>query len=423
MASTSNVTEALRYTYGSDRVNMILNKRCIAWNLFRKKSVRAGGRGQFLIPIYYQLPEAISGITEGGAKPSTLQPATDEALFTLQEYVGNYDISWKLLSDSAGGDKYALEKALTLLDRGLRVGFCQDLSNDMLGDGRGVLALLPAADDTSPCTVSAPIRARVGMVVDIMDTDNDTVHLNSGTISAVDPINNTITVSGSISGTAASDYFVRQDTCDDSQNDSLHTNGITGIVDDGDPATVVGDYGSIDRTTAGTEYWESTVLSNSGTNRTLTEDLLLQAIHSSRLKGGGSPDIILTNPRIYRRYYQLFAAEAQQTRGAGGMTGSLGPADATMDSDTGRTPLKFSGIPIHFDDFADANLVFLLDKSTFMIAHGVNKVPQPVSTTFDRANFFVDTSNATFEVPWWWQGELVCDNPAANSKIEDISES
>lgn len=423
MAATTNVIEALKYTYGSDRVNLILNERCIAWNLFGKKKVRAGGRGQFLIPIYHQLPEGISGTTEGGAKPTALQPDTSEATFSLQEYTGNYDITWKLMSDANGGSKMALEKALTMLDKGIRIGFCQDLSNDMLSDGRGVLAFLPAADDSSPCTVSRPIRARKGMVVDIMDTDNDTKHLDSGTVTAVDTNANTIAVSGSISGTGANDYFVREDTCDDSVNDALHVNGLLGIVNNADPATVVGDYGGIDRGTAGNEYWESVVLANGGENRALTEDLLLEAILDARLKGGGEIDRILTNPRIYRRYYQLFAAESTRERGGEGISGALGPQDAVNMSKTGETALSFSGIPVHFDDFAPANTVFLLDTSTFKIAHGQNSVPQAVSATFNRANSFVDTSNTTFEIPWWWQGELICDNPAGSARIDDLSES
>jgi len=423
MATVSDVTEALKYTYGADRLEMILNTKSIAWNIFKKRQVRAGGRGQFITPIYNQLPEAITGITEGGALPTALDPATDEALFTLQEYTGLYDVSWKLLSDAGNGDEMAFEKALTLMDRGIRTGFVQDLSNDILSDGRGVLAFLPAADDSSPVTVSAPIRARDGMVVDIMDTDNDTKHLDSGTITAVDTVANTITVSGSISGTAANDYFVRQDTSDDSVNDALHITGLRAIIDTADPATIVGDYGSIDRGTAGNEFWESVVLDNGGTNRSLTEDLLLQAMLDARLKGQGEIDVILTNPRVYRRYYQLFAAEAMQERGSSGMSGSLGPSGVADLGDVGETSLKFSGIPVHIDDFAAANEIYLLDTSTWQIAHGQNRVPQPVSETFDRANFFRDTSNATFEVAWWWAGELVCQNPASNAKIEDIAES
>lgn len=423
MAQVSDVIEALKYTYGADRVEMILNKRSITWNIFKKEMERGGGRGQHITPIYHQLPEGISGTVEGGAKPTALQPNTAEATFSLQEYTGNYDVTWKLMSDAGNGNRLAFEKAVTLLDRGIRTGFAQDISNDMLDDGRGRLAILPAADNTSPVTVSRPIRARQGMVVDIMDTDNDTKHLDSGTISAVDHNANTITVSGTITGTAANDYMVRQDTADDSVNDALHVNGLLGIVDNENPAAIVGNYGGINRSTAGNEWWESTVLDNSGTNRELTEDLILQAIFDSRLKGGGQPNMILTSPGVYRRYYQLFAAEQMQMRSGSGVRGSLGPADVAKDSETGQTPLNFSGLDVRFDDFHAANTMLILDTDDFSIVHGENRVPQPVSNIFDGAADLVDTSNTTFEVPWWWCGELVCQNPAAQAKIEDISES
>ena len=36
--------------------------------------------------------------------------------------------------------------------------------------------------------------------------------------------------------------------------------------------------------------------------------------------------------------------------------------------------------------------------------------------------YFRQTSNSTFEVAWYWQGELLSDNPAAGAKIEDVAE-
>jgi hypothetical protein len=256
-----------------------------------------------------------------------------------------------------------------------------------------------------------------------MDSDNDTVHLDSGIVSGVDYTNNTVTVSGTVTGTAATDFFVRQDTCDDSQNDSLNLNGLLGIVDNDDPAGVVGDYGGIDRATAGNEFWESVVLSNSGTNRTLTEDLILQCQLDIRLRGQGNPDCILTSPGVYRRYYEFFANDRfiMMDQGEmGGMSGELGPKGGIGDA--GDTALKFSGMTVKVDDFAAANTMLLLDSSTFQIAHGQNRVPQAVSDTFDQANFFAETTSAGFDVRWWWQGELVCKSPASNGKIEDISE-
>jgi hypothetical protein len=46
-----------------------------------------------------------------------------------------------------------------------------------------------------------------------------------------------------------------------------------------------------------------------------------------------------------------------------------------------------------------------------------------MSEVFDGTPFFRQTSNATFEVAWYWQGQLLSDNPAAGAKIEDVAES
>jgi len=425
MATTAQLIEAMKYNYGSTRLERLMNKSHSTWNLFKKTMHPFGGRGQWIVPILHQLSEGIVGIDEGGSLPSNLNPNTAEAVFALQEMAGVYTVTWKGISD-ARSNKFAFERFVELHDKSFRLAWAQDLNNAILDDGRGRLAVLPAADNTSAVTVSRPIRARQGMVVDIMDTDNTTKHLDSGTISAVDTVANTITVSGTITGTAASDYFVREDTTDGAAGEARHLHGIIGIVDNDDPAAVVGDYGGIDRGTAGNEFWESVVLSNGGTNRTITEDLIIQGSLDSRLKGGGSVDALITNPSIYRRYYDLFLNDRYivQTNGeSGGMSGSLGPKGLQSIGDDGKTQLSLSGIHLYMDDFAVANTIVGVDRSTFSIGHGQNKFPQPVSDTFSRANFFRDTTNATFDVAWWGAWQLICDNPAANFKLEDIAES
>lgn len=426
MAQTTSsvLTEFYRYLYAPGRVRRFMNERmALKSKIDSLPDAELGGRGQFILPIEKDLPEGVYGNTEGGAIGTALAPSFTEATYSLQEIHSVLEVTWKAMSDSRN-NKMAFGRAAKRGEKSLKLATLLDLNNMMLGDGRGVLASLPGADNTSPITVSRPIRARRGMVVDIMDTDNDTKHLDSGTISAVDYAANTITVSGSVSSTAASDYFVREDQADDSVNDALSLNGITGIVDTDNPASIVGNYGGINRSTAGNEFWESVVLANSGTNRSLTEDLILNAIHDARLQGGGETDMILTSPAVFRRYFELAAQDRFFTQDAKGkFSASLGPKDAVNKSKAGATGFDFGGIPIHIDDFAEANTLFGLDTSTFMWGHGINDVPQLIGDIFPEATSLRQTSNTSFEIVLWGAYELICDNPSGNWKVEDISES
>jgi hypothetical protein len=431
MAATTNVTNALRYTYGVDRVLYLFNQECPTFNILGRVKKPVGGRGQFIMPILTKNPGAFTGITEGGALPSALQPATTEATFSLQEYVGLYDVSWKLIQD-ARTNKFAFQQAIQMLDDGLRRRIMRNLNSDLISDGRGALAFLPAADNASPITVSALPRVEVGMVCDIMDdTDDDTKLADSVTVTGVDVQGRTITTSGNPAGTAAGDYFVIQDTTDVSLNSgvALHTNGLIGVIDSANPKSVVGNYGAINRSTAGNEFWQSFVLSNSGTNRALTEDLLLQALDGAREKGGGQIDAWMSNLAIVRRYHEILAGERYFALSKPGtLSGGIGRSQSGMDngansSGEGKTPYQFSGVDWYADPFFDPNVVVGLDTSHFFVGVGENEVPRPISEVFEDVPFFRQTSNATFEVAWYYQCELLSDNPAAGVKIKDVAES
>jgi hypothetical protein len=423
MATVSNVIEALKYTYGVNKVLYLFNQESPTFNLLSRVKKPLGGRGQFLMPIITQNPGAFTGILEGGALPTGLDPDTTEASFGLQEYVATYTVTWKLLAD-ARNDKFAFQQAIQFMDDGLRRRIMRNLNSDLIGTGKGELFTITGADSATVVTSAYLPRVEKGMVVDVVDlTDDDTKVGDSLTVQAVDPVARTVDLSGALTGEAAGDYGVIQDTTDVTDAYCKHSNGLLGVVDDADPAAVVGDYGGIDRGTAGNEFWESVVLGNSGTNRPLTEDLLLQALDGSREKGGGQTDAILSNLAIVRRYHEILAAERFfALSGPGTISGGIGRKQFGADSKDGKTPYQFSGIDWYADPYFTNNVVLGLDTNHFFLGVGENEVPRPISEIHD-VPFFKSTSNATFDVVWYYQMELLSDNPAAGWKIEDVAES
>ena len=423
MASTTDVIEAMKYTYGVDQVLYLINEEVVTWNMFQKMKKPLGGRGQFIMPIMVKNPGAWTGITEGGALPSNLNPDTAEATFSLQEYTGLYNMSWKLLQD-ARNSKFAFQTALKMMEQGFRRRVLKLINADFISDGLGKLATLPAADDQTTVTVDALPSVDVGMVVDVMDTDGNTKHGNSLTVTAVDVVNRTITLSGAPSGTAAGDYVVIQDTV--SSSASLHTNGLLGIIDDANPPNA--NFGGINRSTAGNEYWESAVLDNGGTNRALPEDLMLQLEDLVREKGGAKLNAYMSNLAIIRRYHELlkddvfYSMSSPQALDGGGLGRKGGAGQKGKKGGDGRSIYKFSGKPWHVEPYFAANTIIGMVTEHFYIGHGENAAPRPVSEIFDGTPFFRQTSNATFEVAWYWQGQLLSDNPAAGAKIEDVAE-
>ena len=424
--TTTAVLESLKYAYGANRVAYLFNRESPTWNILSRVKKPMGGRGQFILPIITQNPGAFTGIVEGGSLPTPLDMDTAEATFSLQEYVATYNVTWKLIQDSRN-DKFAFQQAVQMLDDGLKRRVMKNLNSDLIDDGRGRLAVITGTGTTTFTSAFVP-RVEKGMVVDMMDTDNDTKHGDSLTVNAVDPVARTFVLSSSVAGEAAGDFIVIQDTMDDGETyNSLHSNGLLGIIDDADPAAVVGDYGGIDRGTDGFEFWESVVLSNSGTNRPLTEDLLLQALDAAREKGGGKTTHILSNLAIVRRYHEMLAAEryfslSQPGAIGGGIGRKSGMPNGDDEKGDGKTPYEFSGIPWHVDPYFTNNVIVGLDSEHFFLGVGENDTPRPISEIFDNVPFFKQTTSATFEVNWYYQMELISDNPAAGWKIEDVAE-
>jgi len=425
--TTTAVLESLKYAYGVNRVLYLFNQESVTFNILSRVKKPVGGRGQFIMPVMVQNPGAFTGIGEGGALPTGLDADTAEATFGLQEYVGVYTLSWKLIQDSRT-DKFAFQQAVTMLDDGAMRRFMRNLNSDLLDNGKGRLAIWPAADNSSPFTVNALPRLETGMVIDVMAiSDDDTQRADSITVTGVDPIARSFTSGGSVGSTAAGDYAVIQDTTDVTTNgagNARHSNGLLSVISDANPASIVGNYGNINRSTAGNEYWKSPVLSNSGTNRPLTEDLLLQGLDAVREKGGSQIDKWISNLAIVRRYHEILAGERyvalSSPSAIGGGIGRKGAGEGAKD---GKTPYQFSGIDWHVDPFFNANVVVGLDTSHFFLGVGDNEVPRPISEIFDNVPFFKTTSSATFDVNFYYQMELLSDNPAAGVQIQDVAES
>ena len=429
--TTTAVLESLKYGYGVNRVLYLFNQESVGFNILSRVKKPVGGRGQFIMPVVTQNPGTIKGIAEGGSLPTAVDMDTAEATFALQEYVAVYTLTWKLIQDSRT-DKFAFQQAVTMLDEGLRRRVMRNLNSDLIDDGRGRLAILAAADDGAGVFTSTFLpRLEKGMVVDVMaNSDDDTKRGDSLTVSAVDPVTRIVTLSGAISGESAGDYVVIEDTTDISVTTTArHSHGLLGVISNANPTSsaVVGSYGNLNRSTAGNDFWKAPLLSNSGTNRPLTEDLLLTAMDYVAEKGGGMLTHWISNRPILRRYHEMLASEryfslSQPGSIGGGVGRKSGMSGGDDDGGEGKTPYEFSGIPWHCDPYFKNNVVVGLDSAHYFIGVGDNDVPRPISEIFDNVPFFKQTTSATFDVNWYYQMQLLSDNPAAGVQIQDVAE-
>lgn len=432
MAATTDIAEALKYTYGAENLKYLANQESVLYRHLQKKQQEIGGRaGQFIIPFTTKNAGVWRGISQGGSLSTRRpQPASAEMTFSLQEFHGAFDVTFKLLQDMRKSE-YAFERGLTFMEDAQRRRVFRLMNADFLGKGRGELAILPAADDQVTITINSLPLCEPGMYVDVMDaSDDDTKLEDSATVDAIDIKNRTITLSGAPAGTAANDYLTVEDSVA-SATGSLHMLGILAWLDDANPVTVVGNIGGINRSTAGNEWAQANVLENSGTNRPLTEDLLIEGNDLTRERGGAQIDAYFSNLKIIRRYHAELREDVffalGQVKGFDSAVG-IGRDESQMqqgEDSMGETIYRFGGVPWYAEPYFWANTLIGIRKEHFFIGHGENEMPAPLSEIFnDMVSFFTfGGTTATFDVHSYWQGELLCDNPMAGTKFEDIAES
>lgn len=438
MASTADVIEGLKYTYGENRLLYLTNKEVALYNYLKTETRDVGGRGQFLMAILTRNAGNFRGNTEGGPRATPLQPQTTEATWFLQEYDGVFDLTWKLMQD-ARKSEYAFQTAMQMAEDSFVRRMLRIINADLLSNGTGNLGTLPAADDNATITLTGPPRMEPGQVVDLIDASGGpgaTVTGSPFTVLDVDPVNNTVTLDAAPTGSAADDFFTLTGTI--TPTVSNHMNGLLSAISDENPPAPKPIYGAIDRTDPGNSFWQSVVMENGGTLRPLTEDLLMQAEDFVRLKGGGRVDVWFSNLPILRRYHDILRADTFFALGdvrafdrgvgvgreggtQGADNGNINNTNSVSDSQ-GGTIYRMSGTRWHTDAYFDAFTVAGFDRRHFFIGVGENRTPRPVGEIFDGAPTLFQTPNTTWEVPFYWQGELVSNNPAAGVQLQDIAQ-
>lgn len=432
--SMTDMIEMFKYSYGADKMAYLASIETVIYNLLKRRKKKVGGRGQWIIPFQTQNGGVMKGGPEGAALTQRrAQPDAAEALHSLIEFQAVWDITWKMLR-MASRSEDAMEKAMDFMDNSIRRRVFRTINSQVCSfTGLGELAILPATDDQTTITVNSLPFMDQGMLVDLMDaTDNTTVLAAARTITDIDVAGRAVTIDGAApAGTAAGDYFVPEGTVAGGVSYALYGLGIW--LDDGNPPAVVGNLGGIDRTAAGKGFYKGNVLSNGGTLRAFTEDLIIDGENLMRERGGTPPSRYAANGNIIKRYHgdvitdKYFAYNKIQAVGAGGEKVGLGREGMNLDNSAegkGETPYLISSKPFHQEPYLRANRVIGWDDDHFFVGHDGIEVPTPLSEIFDdMIPYFTHTGSTKFDVWHYWEGQLLSDDPQAGIVYKDIAES
>lgn len=402
MAGTnlSILDAVLKEFYGPKIVEQLQNDTP-ALQYFKAKTTPFTGR-RFIVPIHTGRNEGMGFRKEGDTLPSAGSQKYTDVIVSPTYFYGKYMITGPSIEQTAN-DAGAFARAQTLEVKGLVTDMAKRLNQQFYLNQAGVRGTV-ASVGGSTITLTGPSKGlEVGMVVDVYSSDLLTKRNSTDlTISAVTDagLNDTsitaFTFTGTASGIAANDVVVMKG--------NVSAGAGIGVIGLADAIASSGTYLTVNPATY--PLWVSSVLSNGGTLRSISEDLIQQLKDRIRQKSGRTIGAYITTYNIRRRFFNSLAPNRRFVNTKKIVAG-------------GAEVVDFDGTDIMVDPDCPNYTMFGLTPDTWHIAqtrdgHWVDDD----GTVLHRDLADTDSYYAT----WRWFFQLYCDQRNANGKITDLSE-
>ncbi len=408
--TVSGISDSLKRVYADDVKDYHLNMEAeFLAELQKVKKLKPRGRS-FEWPFWLQSPQNIRTPAESGSIGTHTVGTYATGILNSGQITSKFAISW--IAESAGQgegsyDKDAVKRASWECVKDVNK-HANRLFAGTHGTGRIGQVQTTIAGSTT-MVLKLPIGVllvRPHMIIDVYDAETGgSQEINSIEITKVAPATRTVTIASS-SATADSHVYI-----EDSRTNSTVPNGIAGLVDDGTNATSVH---GVSRSTY--EELKSTVLTNGGVLRDLSEDLLVRAASLTFQKSGQMIDCLLMNTGQQEAYLRFVRPDRRRSFDGKGAVGH----------DTGY-PEKLNFVyggrncPIYVSTDVSPRTVYGLSKSQIRFFElekqgfrdwGGSIFQQDISTTYQTA------SVATY----WWPVNFGTYMPAAHFRIDDLTD-
>lgn len=325
-----------------------------------KKNTKDFVGSQAYIPVHKGRNVGVGVRAEEAALPSPGHQQYDKLVYTTQNLYGTIRLSGKVIA-AAKNSTGSFARAIDSEMQGLMNDVKDDHGRQIWRDGSGFLTVCGTTSNSSTVNVSSTKYIEPGMIID-MRAISDGTGVTSGTGVAVVTVPSSTTFTVATAVTTSSSHAVMKTGSRSSTawGTAYEVWGLEALIDSSNPTTngITDTIGGLTRT--GNTKWQANVLSNSGTNRDLTLDLMQQAFDQCDIEAGKTPGLILTNHAIMRRYFGLTSPDRRFT-GSGLIT-----------FDGGFKGLEFNGVPLMADKHAGLaqtpgtlNRIYFLDLGAF----------------------------------------------------------
>lgn len=314
VASLATVNSIMKEVYVG-RIQDQLQEECVGYKRIEGSSngIESTVGGKYVtFPVRVQRNAGIGYRNELEALQNGGQQGYASVRVGLKYGYGRSRISGQTM-DLVDSNYQAFANAMNLEMDGLKNDILKDTSRVFYGDGTGTIAKIPNSTTTAN-TVNSPNTqyVEVGQVVDIGTAAQllaATPIAAARTVTSVNYATGDITVDGATFSASATSLMVR------TGNYLREPNGLGSIV------TSTGALFNIDPSTV--PQWAAYVDSNGGTNRSLSEGLMVTDTDQVR-RNGGKTSVILYSLGVRRAYFNLLSQQRRYpttTSFAGGLTG------------------------------------------------------------------------------------------------------
>jgi hypothetical protein len=341
-ATLSTVSALLKEVYEKD-VQDQLNNDTVGFKRIEKTSEgvtnEVGGR-YVTFPLRTGRNQGIGARNENEALPTPGQQATAAARVGLKYLYGGINITGQAMS-LADSNFQAFASALDEEIMGLKRDLAKDLNFQFYGSGTGVRATV-TADGVNTLTVDTVQYLEVGQMIDVYAADLTTLQASNRQITAIAGL--VVTYSGAdvSATTGAGSVIVR------TGNISREMTGLGAIV------KATGTLYNVDPTV--TPVWKATVNANGGTNRALTEALMVTTVDSVR-QLGGETTVGFCDLGTRRAYFNLLKTDRRFVNTEKFEGGFSGLAFTTDKGD----------IPIVVDVDCPANRIYFINEKAIKL--------------------------------------------------------
>lgn len=262
----------------------------------------------------------------------------DEVLVPLRYNYARIALSGPVMR-AMKSDRGSFIRALKSETNGALQDLKRDVNRQMWGTSNGVVARCGVTTAANVVVLHADTtrtqlrQLEEDMRVDIGTVATPTSIASNRNITAVDYTNKTITIDGAVVTTDATAYVFRQgaggaSSGSGSPNDGQRElTGVQHIVDDDSTLFTINP--------ASEPKWKSYV-DTAGSNRAISEDLLIKAMQETEIRSGKTPNLIVTSPGIHRAYAALLTTLKRFT-GTVAMKGGYSGIDISSVGEGSRT--------------------------------------------------------------------------------------